>query len=118
MTEGFRTFAIKGESSTPLFEAIEALLARLAPTGFAIGEFSIADIAVAPLSMRLVSMLENELGKYPLGEGKKLLDTLRGPKYARFMQYVGDLSARPSIKSSYDEVRFGRILQFRAVVAD
>ena len=105
MTGAFRTFARQGESSAQFLEAIAALQARLAPSGFAVGEFSLADVAIAPQVLRLFPTLENEYGRYPVGEGKKLLEALRGPKYARFMQYVEDLAARPSVKATYDEVR-------------
>ena len=105
MTGAFRTFARQGESSAQFLEAIAALQARLAPSGFAVGEFSLADVAIAPQVLRLIPMLENEYGRYPVGEGKKVLEALRGPKYARFMQYIEDLAARPSVKATYDEVR-------------
>ena len=61
--------------------ALEALQARLAPEGYALGgeQWSLADVEVAPLLLRAVMMLKYELGKYPIGEGKTTLDALRSP---------------------------------------
>ena len=87
-----------------LLSAIEAIQGRLPPSGFAVGEFTLADIAIAPTVVRLSLVLENEIGKYALGEGARLLAALKAPKFKRFTQYVNDLKAHPSIQKTYDEV--------------
>ena len=92
-----------------LLEELETLQARLPPIGspggeFAIGPWSLADAAIAPFLIRLPTFLENELGKYALGEGKKALEALRSPRFARLWKYIADLGARPSVKKTWDEV--------------
>ncbi|KAL7283926.1 hypothetical protein ACG7TL_001198 [Trametes sanguinea] len=84
-------------------DALEEVQRRLPPTGFAIGEWSNADISVAPLLVRFPFLLKHDLGKYPVGEGPKVLEILQGPRFARLMKYIHDLDQRPSVRSTWDE---------------
>ena len=105
--EGFKGFFFMGAPAATLIDGIDALQKLLPATGFAAGEkWSIADIAVAPIFARIVMLLGNDLGRYPVGEGKKTLEVLRGAKFDRFNKYLEDLKAQPSFKTTWDEVRF------------
>ena len=86
--------------------ALEALQARLAPEGYVLGgeQWSLADVAVAPLLLRTMMMLKFELGKSPHGEGKVVLDALKEPKFTRLMDYVKLLEARSSVQKTWNEV--------------
>lgn len=85
-------------------QGIQAIQDLLPEQGFAVGEFSIADVAVAPFLARSLTVLENEIGAYEPGEGKKLLETLQQPRFARFQKYWADLQARPSFQATFDKV--------------
>lgn len=87
-----------------MLPSLEAFQALLAPRGYAVGPWSIADVAVAPMMVRFMRLPGYEIGKYPLGEGKKLLKALSDPKFARFMEYYEMLWRRPSVQASWDEV--------------
>ncbi|KAI0747171.1 thioredoxin-like protein [Daedaleopsis nitida] len=101
--DSYRAFFIRGESNETLLAGFEALQARLPATGFAVGDWSIADVAAAPILVRIMTHLENDIGKYPAGEGTKTLQELRKPKYARLMKYIEDSSNRPIIKSTFSK---------------
>jgi glutathione S-transferase len=92
-----------------LVQALESLQALLPQTGYAIGEFSIADVAIVPFLIRLELLLENDLGGWPEGErkGRKILDVLKQPKLARIWDYWRKVEARPSVVAIWDKVRFG-----------
>ena len=48
---------------------------------------------------------ERDIGKYPEGQGKQIMETLRGDsKYERIMRYVEDIKAYPTFKATWDEV--------------
>ncbi len=102
--EAFKGFFFMGTPASDLLDQLEAVQARLPETGFAVGEFSIADVAAAPFLARIMLLLENDIGKYPVGEGKKAFEALQKPKFARLMKYITDLKARPSFQASYDHV--------------
>lgn len=89
-----------------LVQALESLQALLPPKGFVIGEFSIADIAIAPFLARLEVTLSNDLGPWPAnsGEGPKLLKLLQQPKLARLWEYSKEVQSRPSFVSTFDKV--------------
>jgi hypothetical protein len=76
-------------------------------------EFTIADICVAPALGRIWVALENDLGKYGVGEGRKVYEKLKGEeKYERIRRYVDKIRERESFKSTFDEVstRLGYLL--------
>lgn len=98
---------LQGGSFDATLAAIEALQEQLPKDGkYLLGDqFTIADAAVAPFLGRAEVALSNDFGKYPVGEGKKVWETLStSPKYARFWKYFQDLKARDSFKSTFDEV--------------
>ncbi|KAI8973123.1 hypothetical protein BD414DRAFT_425226 [Trametes punicea] len=99
----FRTFFFRGERIDAVLPSLEAFQALLAPSGFAIGPFSMADAVVAPMIVRFMRLSAYEIGKYPLGEGKKLLKALAEPKFARFMRYYQSLWDRDSVRATWDE---------------
>lgn len=103
--EGYKDFFFLGGPSTPLLDGLEAFQAVLPETGFAVGEWSIADIAAIPFLVRFAMLLENDLGNYPAGEGKKAFAELKSPRFARLWKYIQDAKQRPSLKASYKEVR-------------
>ncbi|KAI9069389.1 glutathione transferase omega class [Trametes sanguinea] len=99
----FRCFFFRGERIDTVLPSLEAFQALLAPSGFAIGPWSMADAVVAPMIVRFMRLSALEIGKYPLGEGKKLLKALAEPKFARFMRYYQSLWDRPSVRTTWDE---------------
>ena len=103
--DAIRGYYFMSAPASELFATLEAFQALLPPTGFAVGEWSIADIAVGPYLVRILMLLEHEIGKYPVGEGEKTLETLRGKRFERTMKYVEDMKARPSFRATWDEVR-------------
>ena len=89
-----------------LYAALEYLQSLLpAESGFVIGEFSAADIAIAPFLARMRITFLNDLGAYPEGEGPKIYAEITGSRFARLAKYQEDLFARESFKATFDEVR-------------
>ena len=89
-----------------LYVALEYLQSLLpAESGFAVGEFSAADIAIAPFLARMRITFLNDLGAYPEGEGPKIYAEITGSRFARLAKYQEDLFARESFKATFDEVR-------------
>ncbi|KAI0758862.1 hypothetical protein C8Q74DRAFT_1372772 [Fomes fomentarius] len=99
----FRATFFQGQPADGLLQGIEQLQSILPPTGFAIGQFSLADIAVAPFFARMWLFLNNGIGKYTDEDRQKLRDALTSEKFARFKQYLSDIQQRPSFKKSWDE---------------
>lgn len=101
-------FQVLGTGADPelLVTAFEQIQALLPPTGFAIGEFSIADIAIAPFLGRLELALSNDLGAWPegQGQGEKISNLLQQPKLARINEYSKAVQSRPSFVSTWDPV--------------
>ena len=103
--DAFRGVLFGAVGAADFLGALEALQCRLAPEGYALGaEWSLADAAIAPFLLRTVMFLEHEFGRFPLGEGRKMAEALRGPRFARLMRYVEDIRARPSVQKTWDEV--------------
>ena len=92
-----------------LYVALEYLQSLLpAESGFAVGEFSAADIAIAPFLARMRISFQNDIGTFPEGEGPKIYAEITGAgsgKFARLAKYQEDLFARESFKATFDEVR-------------
>lgn len=90
-----------------LVQALEHLQSLLPPQGFALGDFSAADIAIAPFVARVELNLENDLGGYPegKGEGQRILDLIRSPKLARWQEYSKAILSHPAVASTFDRVR-------------
>ena len=107
----FRAFFFRGERAEAVLPLLEAFQELLAPApGYAAGPFSLADAVVAPMLVRFVRLAGYEIGKYPVGEGKKLLRHLAEPRFARLMAYYELLWARPSIQATWDEVSTSALL--------
>ncbi|OSD02616.1 glutathione transferase omega class [Trametes coccinea BRFM310] len=95
---------LRNAPADELYAALEHLQALLpAEGGFAVGAFSIADVAIAPFLARARLSLLNEIGKYPEGEGKKIWANMTSGKLARIGKYAEDLFARESFKATFDE---------------
>ena len=105
IVDAIRGYFFIGAPASELFATLEAFRSLLPPTGFAVGEWGIADIAVGLYLIRVLMLLEYEIEKYPVGEGEKTLETLRGKRFERTMKYVEDMKARPSFRATWDEVR-------------
>ena len=103
----FWDFFLEGKPGADLLGALETMQSLLPETGFAVGpEWSIADIAVAPFLVRVVMLLEHDLGKQSAEEGSKALLALRTPRFARLMKYIEDAKEWSSFKATFDEVGF------------
>ncbi|KAI0366061.1 hypothetical protein BV20DRAFT_972253 [Pilatotrama ljubarskyi] len=87
------------------YKAVEYIQDLLPAQGFAVGQYSIADVAITPFLARAKITLLNDLGGYPEGEGPKILNELRSGtgRFARFGKYFTDLLERESFKATFDE---------------
>ncbi|OSD02580.1 glutathione transferase omega class [Trametes coccinea BRFM310] len=98
---GFRFF---GGSLESLLVVLEEFQAMLPPTGFVVGEWSIADAAFSPILVRLVFLLSTGLGNFARETGREGVEAFESPRFARLRQYYGDVIARPSMATTWDEV--------------
>ena len=105
-------------SAEDLVQAFEALQALLPAKGFVVGDFSIADIAIAPFLARIELLLSNDLGAWPAGkgEGPKILSTIQQPKLTGIWEYWRQLQTRPSFVATFDKVSHQRRDSSRDVV--
>ena len=91
-----------------LYAAVEHMQGLLPPTsGFAVGEWSIADAAFLPDYLRTIAFLEidNAFSQIAPGLAKEVLATLReSPRFARIRAYVAESLARPSGAKTWDPV--------------
>ncbi|KAH9848998.1 thioredoxin-like protein [Lenzites betulinus] len=92
---------------------LEALQAMLPPTGFAAGEWSIADATFVPILMRWVISIETGLGTFTPESRKESLDAYHSPRFERLRKYFEDNFARPSMSKCYDEAAVKRGLERR-----
>lgn len=109
---------LHGKASVDEFyRAVEHIQALLPPSEgakadadgpFAVGAYSVADVAITPFVARIRVALLNELGAYPLGEGKSVWETMTGAgaggRFERFGRYCVALLERESFKATFDEV--------------
>lgn len=104
-----------GKPIEGVLKALDTLQAALPPDGgFAAGEWSIAEAAVAPFIARLFLFLRVGLGSYTEEQGQTLRDTLASPKFARLVQWVQDVHERPSFKKTWvSDVSVSRIQLWR-----
>ena len=101
------SYVIKGEEGgkEKLLKATEDLQALLPAEGYAVGGWSIADAALTPFLGRLIVALENDIGRYPEGDGPKTLNDIRqSTKFARFEKYIQDVTSRSSFAATFDIV--------------
>ncbi|THH20030.1 hypothetical protein EUX98_g8656 [Antrodiella citrinella] len=82
-----------------LFKEFQDLLHE---TGYAVGEWSLADAAIAPFFARMFLAMENDLGMYAVGEGPKTLEILRtSSELQRIQKYVQDVTSRQSFIETF-----------------
>ncbi|KAL1741238.1 thioredoxin-like protein [Schizophyllum fasciatum] len=95
-----------GEGFDKLYASLEFVQA-LIPAGnkYVVGgQFTIADIAIAPFLARLETALRHDVGSFPVGEGPKAWTVLTTePRFARWKEYWATLKERPSVKETFDE---------------
>lgn len=103
-TTSWYSFVHRGGSSDDVIKAFEAIQSLLPATGFAVGEFSAADIAIAPFLARMDIVLRNELGSYEEGAGGRVLEILHSPQFVRLQRYFEDIKGRRSFQATFDEV--------------
>lgn len=112
----FITFLF-GRGAGDLLAGLEDIQALLPPTGYVVGEWSIADAAVMPLLTRIRMALRYALGMLDPAATKEALDIFESPKFARLHQYIDENMARPSMVKTWDEVRtYNRNVGIRAEV--
>ncbi|KZT63357.1 hypothetical protein DAEQUDRAFT_147094 [Daedalea quercina L-15889] len=93
-----------GHSMDAFLLQLERVQGLMPPDGgFAIGPFSTADAVIAPWLGRMHIALENEVGGYPVGEGKKALEELALPRFARLRRYWEGVRTRSSFRNTFDE---------------
>lgn len=102
----YQKFVVRGEGYEELLTAVEAIQDILPATGgYAVGEqYTIADIAITPFIARLKVAATNEVGKYPVGQGREFLQALGGQKYAKYYAYARRLLDRQSYQATFDAV--------------
>ncbi|KAH9900799.1 thioredoxin-like protein [Cubamyces lactineus] len=99
----FLSFHFSAVPLEALLAVLEEIQAKLPPTGFAVGDWSIADAAIAPLLVRLKTALKYNLGTFTPETAKQGLAALESPRFARLRQYYKDLVGRPSMSKTWDE---------------
>ncbi len=93
-----------GASPDKILIAIEAIQDLLPPEGFAVGEWSLADAALAPLLARNEINLKNDWGAFDEGTGKKAWEKLStDPKFERIRKYYDTAKLRKSFRETFDE---------------
>ncbi|VDB83127.1 unnamed protein product [Peniophora sp. CBMAI 1063] len=94
--------------------ALEAVQALLPQSGFAIGEWSIADASVAPILGRVEVALREDIGSWAAGEGPATYkEVFEGQKFARLVKYWRDNQARESWKKSFNEAGYIEVMKRR-----
>lgn len=97
----FRDAFFRGEPVGPFLQALETLQSALPPAGFAVGEWSLAEAAVAPFLARMMLYLDAGLGRYSEADGESMRAALASARFARISQYVQDIRARPSFVKTW-----------------
>ncbi|KAI1785070.1 hypothetical protein LXA43DRAFT_1066230 [Ganoderma leucocontextum] len=101
----FVGFFLKQAPKEPLLDALEHIQGLLPSTGFAVGEWSIADAAFLPVYLRTLTALEVNLATLAPGSAAEVSATLSGsPKFARIRKYLEESMARPSVAKTWDPV--------------
>lgn len=108
----FFAWLFRGESSTSILQAIDALQAHLPQNGFLLGDNkpTIGDLAFAPFFVRFKDFAENAKEDIcDIAGAKSVLETLKTEKYEKFNRYVRELLELPSAKSTAPSVS-GKLL--------
>jgi len=97
-------YVVTGKGSqADLIKAFKDIQALLPETGYAVGEWSIADAAIAPFIARLFVALETDHGLYAVGEGPKTLELIKtSPELNRVQKYIQDITTRKSFVDTFD----------------
>ncbi|KAH9848999.1 hypothetical protein C2E23DRAFT_888608 [Lenzites betulinus] len=103
LAKAFVGFFFMGNPLDTLLSALDDFQGRLPPTGFAVGEWSIADAAALPILNRLLLCLRNGYGLLTPEAVKEALDIVESPRYARLAKYVEDNLARPNVQKVWNE---------------
>ncbi|KAI9061580.1 glutathione transferase omega class [Trametes sanguinea] len=96
-------FIFLGASLDSTLAVLEEFQAMLQPTGFVVGEWSIADATFVPILARLYLVLETGLGNFTPEVAQEALEALRSPRFERLQQYWDDITARPSMAKTWNE---------------
>ncbi|OSD02608.1 glutathione transferase omega class [Trametes coccinea BRFM310] len=96
-------FLFLGALLENLLAILEELQAVLPPTGFVVGDWSIADACFIPALVRVRSWLEAAMGNYTLEVAKEGVKALHSPRFARLQKYYDDAKARPSTEKTWNE---------------
>ncbi|OCH88395.1 hypothetical protein OBBRIDRAFT_795290 [Obba rivulosa] len=107
------SFFREGGSPDDFFARLEVIQALLPTSGFAVGQYSIADAAITPSLARAHMRLENDIGPWKEGESKAVLAVIQSPRFARLYQYIKDLEARPNFKATFDKEYFADVFKRR-----
>lgn len=102
VNDPFRQVFFFAKPAEALLQALEKLQGALPPTGFAVGEWSIADAGVAPFLSHLFLYLKEGLGKYSVEDRDAMRDALFvSERFSRLRQYVEDVRARPGFQKAW-----------------
>ncbi|EMD37329.1 hypothetical protein CERSUDRAFT_83086 [Gelatoporia subvermispora B] len=101
----WRGYFAEGKPSESLLTALEEVQALLPPSGYAIGEWSIADASIVPILARMdvVIELDHPFCGWREGEARSVLDTIHGPRFARLRQFYLHLAERPVFQATFDK---------------
>ena len=94
------------EGIAEIYKALDFIQAQLPDgTKYAIGnDFTIADIAAAPLFAILEVVFSNDIGMYEPGEGLKVYEAYKSAKYDKLRGYVKRILEQESVKKVVDTV--------------
>ena len=101
---GFIECLFKGNPAETLLEALESIQRMLPPEGHAVGEWSIADAALAPYLMQVHAIVKLNPATLQEGVAAQITEALRSPRFERLHKYLSDNIARPSMAKTWDEV--------------
>lgn len=94
-----------GSTFKDLFDTVDLLQPLIKGAYVAGDQFTIADCAFAPHFGKLELVLSNDIGKYPVGEGKAAWEKLStDPKYSKLWAYWVNLKKRDSFVKSWYQV--------------
>ena len=119
----FFGFVFRQTLKEDLYAAVEHIQALLPPgTGYAVGEWSIADAAFLGVYLRTLATLEimtPAMANVAPGLAEEVLRTLReSPRFARIQKYLEECMARPSAKKTWDPVRSNLVFCFETIGCD
>lgn len=104
----YLTWVMDGEpqAAESHLNAIEFLQELLSDSGkYAVGDsYTIADACMTPFICRLQLSIDYDIGRFLIGNGPKFGESLKDPKYAKFVTYMGAVTARPVAKETWDAV--------------